>query len=84
MGFRMPRTSMRLELNDSSYDYRYFRDKGWFESDYFYPTRLGPLKRAAGRLFDLLQEAMTRRKKRCSGAARGACPEGLRPGGMHT
>ena len=31
MGFRMARTSMRLELDDSSYDYRYYKDKGWFD-----------------------------------------------------
>jgi NAD(P)H-dependent FMN reductase len=36
------------------YDYYYFRDKGWFESDYYYETKLGPIKRAAGALFDLM------------------------------
>ena len=35
-----------------SVDYRYYADKGWFESDYYYPTRLGALKKAAGHLFD--------------------------------
>ena len=54
---------MRLELDDTSYDYRYFKDKGWFESDYFYPTRLGVLKKAAGSLFDLIQARMTRNRK---------------------
>lgn len=53
MGFRMARTSMRLMLDESARDYRYYRDNGWFESDYYYPVRLGPLRRAAGRLFDL-------------------------------
>ncbi len=33
-------------LDDRSIDYRYYAEKGWFESDYFYPTRLGPLKKA--------------------------------------
>ena len=33
-------------------DHVYFRDRGWFESDYYYPTRLGPFKKAAGALFD--------------------------------
>jgi hypothetical protein len=64
MGFRMARTSMRLELDDANYDYRYFKDEGWFESDYFYPTRLGVLKKAAGSLFDLIQARMTRNRKR--------------------
>ena len=60
MVFRMARTSVRLELDDSSRDFRYYRDKGWFESDYFYPTRLGPFKKVAGRLFDSLQAIRTK------------------------
>jgi multimeric flavodoxin WrbA len=64
MAFRMSRTSIRLELDESSYDYRHYRDQGWFESDYYYPTRLGPLKRLAGGLFDSIQAARTRNKKR--------------------
>ncbi|MBN2402312.1 MAG: flavodoxin family protein [Spirochaetes bacterium] len=59
MGFRMGRTSMRLELDDTSYDYRHYKDNGWFESDYFYPTRLGLFKKAAGSLFDLIQTRTT-------------------------
>jgi multimeric flavodoxin WrbA len=59
MGFRMGRTSMRLELDESSRDYRYYMEKGWFESDYFYPTRLGVLKKGGGKLFDVLQARMT-------------------------
>ncbi len=35
MAFRMGRTSVRLELDASSRDYAYYKDKGWFESDYF-------------------------------------------------
>ncbi len=60
MAFRMGRTSMRLELDDSSRDYTYYADKGWFESDYFYPTRLGVLKTVAGKLFDSMAARMTR------------------------
>lgn len=52
MGFRMGRTTMKQMLDDRSRDYRYYTEKGWFESDYFYPTRLDPLKKVAGRLFD--------------------------------
>ena len=65
MGFRMARTSIRLELDDNSFDYRYYQDKGWFGSDYFYPVRLGPVKKLAGSLFDSVQEKRT--KKRLSG-----------------
>jgi multimeric flavodoxin WrbA len=62
MGFRMSRTSMRLELDERSYDYRYYKDKGWFESDYFYPVRLGPLKQAAGNLLDSIQTRRTKKR----------------------
>lgn len=50
--FRYARTSMRIELDDSNRDYQYFQEKGWFESDYYYPTHLGVLKRWAGSLLD--------------------------------
>ena len=60
MFFRMARTKMRLMLDDRSCDYKYYRDKGWFESDFYYPTRLGPLKKGAGKLFDSAFASMTR------------------------
>ena len=44
--FRWGRTSMRLMLDEGWRDYCYYRDQGWFTSDYFYPTRLGPIKKA--------------------------------------
>ncbi len=52
MIFRMGRTSMLQMLDDRSRDYRYYTEMGWFESDYFYPTHLGLLKKFAGQLFD--------------------------------
>jgi multimeric flavodoxin WrbA len=61
MVFRMGRSTIRQMLDDSSRDYRYYAEKGWFESDYYYPTRLGPLKKAAGKLVDSM--APTLRKK---------------------
>ncbi len=60
MVFRFGRTSVRLELDDRSRDYRYYADRGWFESDYYYPTRLGALKKAAGALADRASAAMAR------------------------
>jgi multimeric flavodoxin WrbA len=59
-GFRMARTSVRLELDDAYRDHVYYREHGWFDSDYFYPTRLGPLKRAAGAVFDRLAARSSR------------------------
>jgi multimeric flavodoxin WrbA len=60
MLFRMARTKIRLELDDSFRDYSYYRDKGWFESDFYYLTSLGPLKRGAGRLFDVVSARMSK------------------------
>jgi multimeric flavodoxin WrbA len=57
--FRMGRTSIRLILDDSSRDYNYYRDHGWFESDYC-PTRLGLPKKLAGRLSDSISAMMAR------------------------
>lgn len=50
--FRMSRSSIKMELNNTSRDYRYYAEMGWLESDFFYPTSLGPMKKAAGKLFD--------------------------------
>jgi NAD(P)H-dependent FMN reductase len=50
--FRAARTSMHVMLDDTSRDYTYYRDKGWFGSDYYYPTRLNLFKKAAGSLID--------------------------------
>lgn len=62
MAFRMSRTNMKLILDDSCRDYGHFRDKGWFESDYYYPTRLSVLKKAAGGLFDSIGSRMAKNR----------------------
>jgi multimeric flavodoxin WrbA len=49
--FRASRTSIGM-LGETYRDYTYYRDKGWLESDYFYPVRLNVFKKAAGALFD--------------------------------
>jgi len=54
MVFRMGRTSMHKMLDETWRDYTYYRDKGWFESDYFYPVKLNPFKKLTGKLFDKL------------------------------
>ena len=53
MMFRIARTNIK-RLDDSFVDYRYFKEMGWFESDYYHETTLGPFKKAAGNLFDFL------------------------------
>jgi len=60
MIFRMSRTSMLEKLDDTSCDYRYYRDQGWFETDFYYPVRLGSLKKGLGKLFDATAPAMRR------------------------
>jgi len=52
MVFRIGRTTVKQKADPRSLDYRYYADKGWLESDYYYPTRLSPLKKAAGNLLD--------------------------------
>jgi hypothetical protein len=50
--FRYARTSTGILLDESSSDYRYYKEKGWFDDGYCYPAHLGPIKKAAGGLFD--------------------------------
>lgn len=52
MMFRMARTNIKNQLDETWRDYTYYRDKGWFASDFFYPVRLNPLKKLAGWFFD--------------------------------
>ncbi len=61
MGFRMARTTIPLMLDDSFRDVTYYREKGWNQSDYFYPVHLNPLKKAAGKIFDYIGTRMARK-----------------------
>jgi len=63
VAFRAARTSMRVMLDETSRDFTYYRDKGWFEADYYYPTRMGVLKRATGRLVDAIAARMTSKRE---------------------
>jgi hypothetical protein len=60
MFFRMARTKMKLMLDESYRDYTYYKDKGWFDADFYYPTRLGALKKGAGKLFDWTSARLTK------------------------
>lgn len=57
VGFRMSRTIIR-RLNPDSIDHKYFGDNGFYESDYYYPVRLGLLKSLAGKIFDRMAPAI--------------------------
>lgn len=52
MLFRFNRTMVNRKADPGTVDYRYFADKGWFDSDFYYPTRLGGMKQVIGRLID--------------------------------
>jgi hypothetical protein len=45
-------------LDETSRDFTYYRDKGWFDADYYYSTRLGMLKKATGSLVDSITMRM--------------------------
>ncbi len=53
MLFRFTRTGLK-HFEVKYHDYYYFKEKGWLESDYFYDTALGPIKKLAGLLFDFM------------------------------
>jgi multimeric flavodoxin WrbA len=60
--FHMGRTLMRLETDDSMVDYRYYTEQGWFQSDYYYPVAMGPVKRTAGKVIDAFFERTAKPK----------------------
>lgn len=60
MIFRMSRTSLKIMLNENFRDYTYFMKNGWFESDYYYPIKLNPLKKLTGKIFDMIAARMAR------------------------
>ncbi len=51
--FRMARNAVRIELGETDADYRYYAQRGWLDSDFFYRTRLGIVKKSVGRLADM-------------------------------
>jgi len=52
--FRMGRSGVRAYAPRDQRDYAFYGEQGWFESDYYYPTHLGPVKKAFGAFFDWL------------------------------
>ncbi|WP_313344633.1 flavodoxin family protein [Sedimentibacter sp.] len=61
MLFRMTRTSIQ-SFDVRYFDYYYYRDKGWFESDYYYDTSIGPIKKFMGCFFDFCGRKMVKHK----------------------
>lgn len=50
--FRISRNQIQKKLSPQYRDYTYYEEKGWFRSDFYYPVKLGPLKKLAGRIMD--------------------------------
>ena len=63
LAFRGGRMNVRLECAESDRDYTYYKEKGWLESDYLYPVRLGVLKKVAGRLFDSMATRAAKKRR---------------------
>lgn len=60
MVFHLGRTSIRETLNGNFRDYQYYKERGWFTSDYFYPAPLGILKKLAGNIFEMIGRQMVK------------------------
>ncbi len=58
--FRMARSAIKIMLNENFRDYNYYMENGWFESDYYYPVKLNPFKKAIGKFFDLMATQMAK------------------------
>jgi hypothetical protein len=58
MAFRASRSSMKLMLDENNMDYRHYKEKGWFESAYYYPVKLSPFKKLFGKIFDMMGTRM--------------------------
>ncbi|HEX9013532.1 MAG TPA: hypothetical protein VF813_08445, partial [Anaerolineaceae bacterium] len=58
VAFRFGRTLVNKKANPGSLDYRYFAERGWLKSEYYYATRLNPAQRLFGTLVDSIASAM--------------------------
>ena len=62
MVFRMGRTSMQKMLDENWRDYTYYRDKGWFTSNFYYPATIDFVKKSYGNCIDHLTVLFSKRK----------------------
>jgi hypothetical protein len=63
MMFRVSRQIIE-SIGEKYRDYHYYKEKGWFEADYYYPTSLGLPKKLAGYLFDFMGRQMVKRQRK--------------------
>ncbi len=57
--FRLTRTCLK-NTEPKFRDYYYYKENGWLESDYFNMTSIGPVKKIAGSLFDIMGRIMVK------------------------
>lgn len=62
MIFRITRSRIRIMLDESYRDFTHFKEKGWFESDFYYPVKLNALMKLAGKMFDGITVKNTKKK----------------------
>lgn len=55
MIFRIGRSAIKRELNNDYRDYSYYKEMGWFESNFYYPVKLNPVMRLLGKMFDRMK-----------------------------
>jgi multimeric flavodoxin WrbA len=60
--FRMARSSMGIMLNDTNRDYVFYKKNGWFETEFYYPVKLGTVKRWFAKLIDIRVSYVARTK----------------------
>lgn len=58
MLFRLTRTTLRFRSNAEYRDFSYYAENGWFISDYYYPVKLDPFRKALGAIFDIIGQKM--------------------------
>lgn len=61
MIFRATRSSMKYFDEALEPDKKYYENKGWITSDYYYPVRIGIFKRVVGAFIDSMIKKMARK-----------------------
>lgn len=51
--FHAARTSIEISADRNGADYNYFKDKGWFESDFYCEAKLNPAQKVLGSFLDI-------------------------------
>ncbi len=52
--FRISRNKIKTMLDENYKNYTYYKEHGWFDSDYFYPVNLNNIEKLLGKLVDYI------------------------------